>query len=315
MLPAKTAGLVFGEAWDVSGIGHRAGVEDAVVVDQAPPRLVPGAGDPGDHVAAIGAAERTGAAGVQPGIFRLGRRPALLQVFQRPVAPVLDDGLGEGFAVAGGAVEIDHHHGVAHAGPDLRVPAVAPGVPEGAVRAAVDQEGHRVLGPGMPAVGLDHIAMDGLAVPAGEGEGLVGRHGRVGQGRGVGVGEPAGRAGLGQFEQLLAGDQAVLAVDHASAGDGHIADMADVGQGRDLAPCQVDGRQPLEAGVAEDGVEGLAVRRPGQLFGRAVVAGVGLLNRARLQVEDEDAGADIFAAAARLADVGDPGPVRRGGRR
>src|SRR5690606_39883920 len=102
--------------------------------DQALPRLVPVAGDPVDHEAAVAGAERAGLVAVEEGVLPLRRGPALLQVFQRAVAPVAADRVGECLAVAGAAVEIDHHHRVALPGVGLRVPAVAPAVAEAALR-------------------------------------------------------------------------------------------------------------------------------------------------------------------------------------
>ncbi len=100
------------------------------------------------------------------------RRPSLLQIFQRAVAPMLADGVGEFLAVAGGAVEVDHHHRVALAGVGLRIPTVAPGIAEAALR-AVDQERHRIGLAFLIVVGLDHVAMHGVVVPALELELLV----------------------------------------------------------------------------------------------------------------------------------------------
>src|SRR5690606_6143181 len=114
-----------------------AGVEHAVVVDQALPGSVPVAGDPVDHVAAVAGAQGAGTVAVQEGVLLLRGRPALLQVLQRLAAPVATDRIGEGLAVAGGTVEVDHHHRIALARVGLRGPAVAPAVAEAALRAAV----------------------------------------------------------------------------------------------------------------------------------------------------------------------------------
>ena len=134
---------------------------------------VPVAGDPVDHVAAVAGAERAGLVAVEEGVLLLRRGPALLQVFQRAVAPVLADRVGERLAVAGRAVEVDHHHRVALAGIGLRIPAVAPAVAEAALRAAVDQERDRILLAFLVVPRLDHVAVHGVAVPALELELLV----------------------------------------------------------------------------------------------------------------------------------------------
>src|SRR5688572_1063151 len=108
---------------------------------------MPVAGDPVDHVAAVACAERAGIGAVEEGVSLLCRGPALLQVLQRLAAPVLADGVGKGLAVTGGAMEIDHHHGVALPRIGLWIPAIAPTVAEAALRAAVNQEGDRIFLP------------------------------------------------------------------------------------------------------------------------------------------------------------------------
>src|SRR3546814_1108353 len=100
------------------------------MVDQALPRLVPDSGDPVHHVAAVAGAQRAGLVAVEERVLVLGGDPALLQVLQRAVAPVLADRVGEGLAVTGAAVEIDHDRGIDLAGVGLRVPAIAPAVAE-----------------------------------------------------------------------------------------------------------------------------------------------------------------------------------------
>src|SRR3546814_19392173 len=71
------------------------------MVDQALPRLVPDSGDPVHHVAAVAGAQRAGLVAVEERVLVLGGGPALLQVLQRAVAPVLADRVGEGLAVTG----------------------------------------------------------------------------------------------------------------------------------------------------------------------------------------------------------------------
>ena len=63
--------------------------------------------DPVHHVAAVGAAERAGVVGLELRIVRGRVGEALLQVLERPAAPILVDRVGEGLAVAGRSVEID----------------------------------------------------------------------------------------------------------------------------------------------------------------------------------------------------------------
>src|SRR5690606_30394924 len=119
-------------------------------------------------------AQRAGAVAVEEVVAVERRGPALLQVLQRLAAPVAADGVGEGLAIAGRAVEVDHDHRVALAGVGLRVPAVAPAVAEAALRAAVDQERHRVALAGLVVPGLDHVAVDRGAAGALEAELLEG---------------------------------------------------------------------------------------------------------------------------------------------
>jgi hypothetical protein len=114
----------------------------------------PVAGDPVDHVAAVAGAERRDAARRPSRVLLQRGGEALLQVLERLAAPVAVDRVGERLAVAGGAVEVDHHRRVAGAGVGLRVPAVVEVVAERALRPAVDQERHRVL--------LRGIEIDGL---------------------------------------------------------------------------------------------------------------------------------------------------------
>src|SRR3546814_8483478 len=99
----------------------------------------------------------------------------------------------------------------------LRVPAVAPAVAEAALRAAVDQECHRILLAFLVVPRLDHIAVDSVVVPALEAELLeVGerrlRHHLAGAGRDRAQlrGVHAGR------EQLVAGLNAVARDDRTS---------------------------------------------------------------------------------------------------
>src|SRR3546814_12425122 len=103
---------------------------------------------------------RSGAVG--EGVLLRRRGPALLLVLQRPVAPVLADRGGEFLPVTDRTVEVDHHHRVALPRVGLRVPAVAPAVAEAALRAAVDQECHRILLAFLVVPRLDHIAVDSV---------------------------------------------------------------------------------------------------------------------------------------------------------
>src|SRR5271154_2326318 len=95
-------------------------------------------GNPINHVAAVGAAGGAEARGIYEWIFGDGGVEAFHQVVVNFSAPVAADFGGEFLAVAGGASGIDHDHDVSGRGHYLLVPAVAPGVGPGALRAAVD---------------------------------------------------------------------------------------------------------------------------------------------------------------------------------
>src|SRR4249919_194889 len=86
--------------------------------------------DPVHHIAAVGAAERAGAVAVELRVMGDGIGQALLQILERPAAPILPDRVGEGLAVTGAPVEIDTDCGIAWRGEDARVPAVGPRVAE-----------------------------------------------------------------------------------------------------------------------------------------------------------------------------------------
>ena len=76
--------------------------------------------DPVDHVAAVRGAERADALAVEERVLRERVVEALDQVLVGLAAPVVADRVGEGLAVAGRAVEVDHDRRVARAGVGLR---------------------------------------------------------------------------------------------------------------------------------------------------------------------------------------------------
>ena len=69
-------------------VGHGAGVEHAVMLDDALEPVGPLPLDPVHHVAAVGAAERAGVVGIELRVVRGGEGEALLQVLERPAAPI-----------------------------------------------------------------------------------------------------------------------------------------------------------------------------------------------------------------------------------
>ncbi|KAG1255553.1 hypothetical protein G6F68_010278 [Rhizopus microsporus] len=246
------------------------------MVAQALERAVPVAGDPVDHEATVAGAQCTGLVTVEEGILLQRRVPALLQVFQRAVAPVLADRIGEGLAVTGGTVEVDHHHRVALARVRLRVPAVAPAVAEAALRAAVDQGRDRVGLAFLVVVRLDHVAVHGVVVPALELELLVVAEGHVLQHLASGRGQRAQLAdrlasGRQQADQhLVVALQAVAGDRHAVAGHvdrGHAAVADQLGG---LAAGHVDLEQRVFAEVIGGGVDAGAIGGQGNATGRAI---------------------------------------------
>ena len=284
------------------------------MVDQTGPRPVPLPGDQIDHVSAVGGAERAGPVAVDEAVRGQRRRPALLQVFQRPVAPVVVDGVGERLSVAGRTVEIDHHHCVSGRGVDLRVPAIGPALGPGRLGPAVDQIDGRI-GPALDiADGFEHPAAHVLAVPAGEGEGLG--LGQVQRRHGLGV---VGRQGAGGLAHAGhdpgRGVEAVAGVDEHVRPALHAGDRAASGQGCDLAGAGVDAEQPVLAIVGGGGEQAATVGGPAQRAGTAIPVG---RQRARVRsigVGDDDHG---LIAADILALTGQPGQaasIRREGRR
>ena len=69
---------------------------------------------------------------------------ALLQVLERPTAPILVDRVGEGLPVAFAPVEIDANRCIARSRKEPRVPAVRPAIVETALRPSVDEENETV---------------------------------------------------------------------------------------------------------------------------------------------------------------------------
>uniref|UniRef100_A0A0N4Z1H5 LigA n=1 Tax=Parastrongyloides trichosuri TaxID=131310 RepID=A0A0N4Z1H5_PARTI len=264
-------------------------VEHAVMVDQALERAVPVTGNPVDHEAAVAGTQRTGLVTVEEGILRLGEGPALLQVFQRAVAPVLADGVGELLTVAGRAVEIDHHHRIARARIGLGVPAVGPAVAERALRPAVDQEGDRVFLALDIVGGLDDVAVDRLVVPAGEAE-LFGLAEGLGRQLRVHVRQATRHltAAIGLEEQVAGRGQGVDRHDEARGRLLEGADVAFACQRRHHPVARVDGEQASLTDIARRRIEGVPVLRPLQRIGRTVPVGRDLARLAGGDVAQED---------------------------
>ena len=285
----RPAVLPLGEPELLGGIAHAEGVEDAVVIDQAFERAGPVAGDPVDHIAAVGRSQRAGLVAVEEGVAFPGKGPALLQVFQRAVAPVLADRIGEGLAVAGRTVEIDHHHRIARPGIGRGVPAPGPGIAERALRPAMDDEGDRIL-PALDIAGrLDDIAVHRLAVPAGEAE-LLGLAEGLGVQRRVHIGDPARHfpPAEGLDEQLARPGQGVLGEDETRLGLLEGRDMARAGDRHDRAAGHIDRKQPRLTDVAGRGIESPPVARPLQGVGGPVPVRSNLTDLSGRHVPQED---------------------------
>src|SRR4029079_16189109 len=99
-----------------------------VMLNDALEPVRPAALDPVHRIAAVGAAERAGVVRLQLRVVRGYEGEALLQILERPAAPVLVDRVGEGLAVAGAAVEIDADRRIAGGAEQPWVPAVGPAV-------------------------------------------------------------------------------------------------------------------------------------------------------------------------------------------
>src|SRR5690606_20950364 len=165
------------------------------------------------RVAAVAGAERAGVAAVEERVLVLRGLPALLQVLQRTVAPVLADRVGKRLAVTGGAVEVDHHHRIALPRIGLRVPAVAPAVAEAALRTSVDQECDGVLLALFVVPRLDHVTVHSVVVPALERELFELTKADLGQHLRSTRGDRAFRRTVDSADEQLG------ATDHAGAGE------------------------------------------------------------------------------------------------
>ncbi len=179
---------------------------------------------------------------------------------------MLGDGVFEGLAVAGGAVEIDHHHRITGAGIGLRVPAIGPAVAERALRPAVDQEGDRIGLALFITDRLDDIAMNVFIVPALEAELLVLAGGQaiehrieLGQVGSAVIEEGGFRFGLIEGRRAV---EVVLQENHAARGFRVGAGVSIPGQRRHLAGFHINAEQDVLADVIGIDQQALAVLRP-----------------------------------------------------
>ncbi len=163
-------------------------------VDEALEAVGPLAGDPVHHVAAVGSAQRAHAIAVQPRILFERRRESELQILERFAAPVAADRIGERLAVAGGAVEIDHHHGIAGAGESLCVPSPMPDVSQLPCGPPCTTNATGYFPLRLKSEGFHDVAEHILVVPAAEVELLVRAEFTVGERGLIEVSEVAGFA-------------------------------------------------------------------------------------------------------------------------
>jgi hypothetical protein len=212
-------------------------------------------------------------------------------------------------AVAGRAVEVDHHHAVAGAGVDLRVPAEAPAVAERALRAAVDQEGDRVLLARVEVDGLDDEAAHGLVVRADELDPLDLATARA---RELRVVDPGVAAQVAAAEvdagQLVGGREAVVQEHHTVARAAQVADGAVVDDRARRAASELEREELGLAELLGGEEEALAVGGEQQLVGGAVPVGGELAGLAFGPGLDHDAEAVSLVAGALHGAVGE-GPA------
>ena len=138
--------------------------------------------DPVGHVAAVACAQRALARLVDEGIMLLGVVEAGHQISEGLAAPVAVHAVDKGLPIACRAARIDHDDDVAVGGKELGVPAIAPIVAPGALRAAVDEELTGYFFAGSKPGGRNEEAFDFGLVLGGEPEGFHLRAGRVGRG-------------------------------------------------------------------------------------------------------------------------------------
>ena len=285
----RAAVFVFLEPQLLGGVIHHARIEHAVVVDEALPRLVPYAGHPVDHVAAIARAQRASIVAVEIRELFQRRGPAFLQIFQRPVTPVLRDRVGEGLAVADRAVEVDRDHRETGARIGLRVPAVMEFVGPRALRTAMDQECDRIFPAGLGPNRRHHVTVHGVAVPALEGEPR--RPGKldVGKTRCIEMRDlreiPAlhsQRVQIGRMREILARGN------DPAAGHIEAQHAAVTQQFRRLAARDIDRVQRDVAVVRDGGVQRLAVRGKLQRPGRTIPVRIDFTRGAGREIQCHD---------------------------
>ena len=266
--------------------------------------------DPVHHIAAIAGAERASVLGIDIGILRRSGREAQLQIFQRLATPILVDRVSEGLAIAGRAMEIDDHRGIAMGGERLGIPAIGPAVIEAALRPAMHQEGDRQLALG--SHGLHDLSPDRVAIGALEAEALDRDIVHPGQLLRVDVGQAHRLAFRRHLPEIGRRLDAVQRIDETAIGQRHDATgMALLGEARHLARCGIDPEHRIVEHVIGGDQQPLAMRFPGDRSDRSIPA---LGQRARLaggdvaQHQDQPIG---FIAGPLHRGIGQPFAIGR----
>ena len=294
-------------------IGHRPGVEHAVMLDDALEPVGPLPLDPVHHIAAVRRPERAGIAAIEPAELAGRRGEPFLQILERPAAPIVADRVGERLAVAGRPMEIDRHHRIARPGEHRGVPAIGPAVVARSLRSAMDDERHRCLRTLGQRRRTHRIAPDLVVVRAGEAEPLD--LGQIDPGElcGVDRGQPADLLARESIE-IVGRGQAVHAEHQPAFRRHHRRDDAFLRQPSHLAVLGIDREDRLFLRVLRGDVKRLAVRRPGDRGDRAIPA---LGQRAHLpggEIAQHQHLTVGLVAGTRHRDIGQRLAVRRHGR-
>src|SRR5581483_2123236 len=139
--------------------------------------------NPVGHVSAVACSQRALAVFIDKWIMLLGIIEPLHQIFKRCAAPIAIDGIDEFLSIASRAVKVNHDDNISVSCKEFRIPAIAPVIAPGSLRAAVDEKFHRVFLDGVEVRRLNEETFDFVVVGASEPEGLEGRHGNFGEDR------------------------------------------------------------------------------------------------------------------------------------
>ena len=154
----------------------RFGIEHAVVRHDAL-ETVGMPKHPVRHVSAVASAQSALAVFVDERISLLRVVQPLHQIFKWSAAPIPVDRVNELLPVSSRAVEVDHDNHVSVGGEKFRIPAIRPVVSPSPLRAAVDEELHRIFLGSIKVRWLDEETFDLVALRAREPERFKRRHG------------------------------------------------------------------------------------------------------------------------------------------